>query len=356
MRIAVFRAVAFMIVALLTACTPNPDSAPTISEPASAVPTPSPTATPPADPLSRLPITCDEVVSAATRDDLLGAEAERSLWRGVAGWRQGDMSECHWTTPSSGFIQVWILVDAAQAYEAGIVATLGARPVGDRSGSCHDDPEDGVTSCSLQGLAGTYWYEVTSATLPGASLESLALLLHTEVSSALASAGAPLPDWSSPPDAVETGATCAPYDGLAFREAAGAAVGPVQENQFATVVGSIIWEAARRSGELVCQWAATGAAAPGEFASATFQGLTGSGWAWDEAVAQREDTAGRPLDPLDVPGADAGVKRCERGSCTILVLVDGTMFTASFQRYDETEIDVERVIAAAAAWVAVLTG
>jgi hypothetical protein len=339
------------LLVLLAGCgvsAPPPIAAPT------AAPEVSPTAEPVVAPMGRLPIECDELIPESTREELLGAGATANPWLSVAGWRQGGMSQCEWVGDASRKIKVWILADAEAAYEAGMTASTGSRPSDDRTGTCGDDPENGVYTCDLSGLVDGYWYELSSATDPsvGGTPEQVGARLHSEVAASLSAAGTPLPLWQPSADAAATGTSCEPLDSPGFRAAVGAGVGVAHTPD--VLVGSVIFEASRRSGELVCFWEPQGAPADGGPGYVSFQGLTGSGWSWDEVVAEWEAREGMTIPSVDVPGADAAIARCQPGHCHIEVLVDDTVFGATFQRYDEREITQETVVTAAAAWVAAL--
>lgn len=264
------------------------------------------------------------------------------------------MSECRWVASEGFEIKVWILPQATSAYEAAMVATYGARPSADRVGQCLEGGDSPGDSCYLVGLSGDYWYEFQSTTIPGTSAElgELAAALHDEVGGALASAGPPLPGWEPPSSAAQFG-PCRMFDTADFRAAAGG-VGRV-ESLGQDLLGSMVFEAPRRAGEVVCVWTQSTPTPAGEFSRVTLQGLTGSGWSWSEALQQMDDNGGR-LDSLPIEKAESAVIDFRSTNCKVLVLIDGTVFSASFQRYDAVPIDRERVRKATQAWVDALAG
>jgi hypothetical protein len=265
------------------------------------------------------------------------------------------MSECRWVALDGFEIKVWIIPEAESAFEAAMVASFGAQPPADRVGQCQEGGDILGVSCYLVGLSGNYWYEFESTTIPGASTElgELAAALHDEVGGALAAAGPPLPAWDPPASAATFGPSCHMFDSADFRAAAGG-VGPV--DSFAQgFVGSIVFEAPRRAGELVCSWSQPTPTPAGEFSAVTIQGLTGSGWSWPERLQEAKDS-GAPLESLTIENAESAVIDCRSTLCNVIVLVDGTVFSAAFQRYDEVPLDRERVRMATQAWVDALVG
>lgn len=327
---------------MLVGCWPTPPPPQSELGSASPIPTPTPTIAPDDAPQSRLPVSCDRLLTASTRSRLLGPDAEQKVWIAVAGWRVGGMSECRWVGLEGVEIKVWILPEAEAAYEAAMVASYGSRPSVDRAGQCGEGGDVPGDSCFLVGLSGDYWYEIESTTIVGAggALGELAAALHDEVGGALAAAGPPLPGWAPPPSAATFGPSCDMFDTAEFRASAGA-VGPAEA--FAGgFVGSMIFEASRRAGELACSWSQPTPTPKGEFSLVTLQGLTGSGWVWAELLQEAEER-GASLEPLTVTSAESAVIDFRSTSCTVIVLVDGTVFSAAFQRYDETPLDRERV-------------
>lgn len=333
------------VLVFLTACGGEPSPPPGSAD----SPSPSATSSPPVAerPTGTLPIGCDVLVPSDLRAALFGADAttarpERtvalpSLW-------QGGLTECRWVTDRAE-VRVWVLSEADDAYaEALAVTGPEAAP-----GVCQDNPEFGAVECRLQGLVAGYWFEASTSTMPSVPPAQLGEQVLATLEGALAEAGPPRSAWVPPATALLLPTDCTVLDGPDFRAAAGSpALPPVASPD--PMVGSLQFELGRRSGELVCFWGASAATGPGQFELISFQGLTGSGWAWNDLRAAWE-ASGREIESLDVAGVDSAIAMCSPGHCSVRWLVEGTTAIATFQRYDESELERDRIAAVLESWV-----
>lgn len=349
MRIRASLVVAAAALALLAGCIGEPAPTATPTETAEPTPTATPTPEPDARPTGTLPIACDVLVPDDVRAALFGAdagsavparsEAVPSLW-------QSGLTECRWVVAGTdAALRVWVLEDAAAAFAEARAASGATGP-----GSCSDG-ESGQ-ECRLDDLVGGYWFDLSSNGASTLSAADLTTAVLTALTSSLGAAGAPEPRWTPPADAVALPTECSRYDGPELRAA-------ISSPELAAAVaapasyGSLIVEAGRRSGEVVCIWPMSASTGAGQFELMSLQGVTGSGWWWDEAIASWEAN-GPAIERVEIPGADGAALACQAGSCAALWLVDGTVVSASFQRYDASELDRARIVGALTAWTAAI--
>ena len=305
----------------------------------------SPTAEPVSAPVSRIPLTCDELVPVADAAEFLGvnpSELERSSSRDgefATAVLQGGAIGCSWSGPAIGEdnsigMTLEILADAAALFAQhnsypqpqSVVDSLGP-------GSVITRGEDAF-HCSMVFLIDGYWVELeASSKLAGQSRIS-DQQFGEAIATRLRAAGPLRPAFSPPPGALGVDSSCTKIDDEgAFRSALNSPElrAPTGDEPFSGLLVSAI---SAKAGRLVCLWGTDSGAPPsGDVVQVSLSLTPGGSWNF-EAVAA-EDAAHYDAQPIDVDGATRAVAYSTSDSCWLVadvheslvyvIVIDGTV-------------------------------
>ena len=342
---------AVLIVAVLAVAgcsTATPVADPTSPAPVSSAPaTPTASATPTPEPVAyeriptRIPLECDDLLTAEQIATALGIAAsdispyDNPMSNGRIGILQAGVLQCNWQSPATEgedakyHMTVEVLADAKTEFAESDLNRKVADLLG--AGSfvrCTN--QETVRLCEGEFQVDGYWTTFSFSREPENSAADKdhkpALTVGKALRSALGEAGTPLAPYVIPADALAAWDSCSVLDAKKkIRSALGSPklINPEGDsshdgNYMLTTL------AFDRGGFTSCTWRQNDPyeSPTGQVRQFTVRMIPGAGWAWDEA---RDDVLehGQGAELVDVDGADEAVVSCSSGvDCTLVALVE----------------------------------